>query len=308
LHKILPINREVLQRAAAFVSEQADTSEIVIVGPSRGAIDDVVCLACDGALAGVYRYTLRHLVYALSQQAMYARDLIPLHVVPREALATTLGRDTSLDYLRAPAAFPGFARALARTLEDLRLNRLTPARLRQAGRSGPDLAVLLERWNRELRERGFADYAHRVELAIEQAAHAPKRALLAIDLGLRTPAERELIEVLENRAPAMLRLSADRTRSFPTNALTSVQRYALSGEGAPTRAADPSMAFFSASSESLEFVEIARRVLAAGIPFDKVAVLLRNPTRHVPLLQEAFSRAGIPVWFEGGLQRPDSSG
>ncbi|MGH9632442.1 MAG: PD-(D/E)XK nuclease family protein, partial [Bryobacteraceae bacterium] len=169
-------------------------------------------------------------------------------------------------------------------------------------------AVLLEEWNRELYERGFADYAHCVELAVEEAAQASARALLLIDPGLRSTAERELLNVLEQRAPAALRLGVDRKQSLPTNALTSVQRYALSGERAPMRDADPSISFLSASSEALECVEIARRVLDSGVPFDCIAVLLRNPVRQVPLLEEAFSRAGIPAWFEGGLQRPDTSG
>lgn len=94
------------------------------------------------------------------------------HPIARETLAASLGRHAKLEYLRQSAAFPGFARALGRTLQELRLSRVPPARLRQAGRSGPDLALLLEGWNGELAERGFADYAHRVELAIGEAAQA----------------------------------------------------------------------------------------------------------------------------------------
>ena len=46
----------------------------------------------------------------------------------------------------------------------------------------------------------------------------------------------------------------------------------------------------------------------SGVAFDRIAVLLRHPARHVPLLEEAFHRAGIPVWLEGGLQRHDNTG
>lgn len=283
----------------------------MVVGPSRGVVDYVSHLACDCALPGVYRYTFRDLVYALSERAMYSRELVPLHLVAGETLAASLARDAKLEYLRQSAAFPGFARALGRTLQELQLSRVPPARLRQAGRSGPDLALLLERWNGELAERGFADYAHRVELAIGEAAQAPQAhrpALLAIDLDVRTTAERHLLEVLENRAAATLHLTVDRRQAIATNALTGIRRYTATGDAAPPRDGDASAAFFSVSSEALEFVEIARRVAASGVPFDEIAVLLRNPTRHVPLLEEAFSRAGIPVWLEGGLRRRDNSG
>ncbi|MGH9627828.1 MAG: hypothetical protein ACRD7E_05755, partial [Bryobacteraceae bacterium] len=131
-------NRDLVQRAAAFVADQSASREVMIVGPCRGAVDDVARLACRRALAGVYRYTFRDAVYALSEQSMYARDLVPLRRAAREAVAASLSRKVKLEYLRDAAAFPGFARALARTLGDLRLNRISPAQVRLAGRSGPD--------------------------------------------------------------------------------------------------------------------------------------------------------------------------
>lgn len=106
-------------------------------------------------------------------------------------LAGSPARHAKLDYLCQSAAFPGFARALGRTLQDLWLNRVSPASLRQAGRSGPDLALLLEQWNGELAERGLADYAHRVELAIGEAAQGPQAhrpARFPINLDVRTTA------------------------------------------------------------------------------------------------------------------------
>ena len=68
------------------------------------------------------------------------------------------------------------------------------------------------------------------------------------------------------------------------------------------------MAFFSASGEALESVEIARRILASALPFDSCAVLLRSPGRYQPLIEDAFRRAGIGAWFTRGTVRPDSAG
>src|SRR6185436_5937128 len=57
--------------------------------------------------------------------------------------------------------------------------------------------------------------------------------------------------------------------------------------------------------------EIARRIrilTGAGIPFDRVAVLLRDPERYQPFLEEALRRAGIPAHFSRGVMRPDPAG
>ena len=68
---------------------------------------------------------------------------------------------------------------------------------------------------------------------------------------------------------------------------------------------------FSAPGEGRECVEIARRVLSVardGVPFDRVAVLLRSPDGYRAYLEEAFNRAGIPAHFARGAVRPDPAG
>jgi hypothetical protein len=73
---------------------------------------------------------------------MLERGLIPVHRLAREAIAfeITARSRAKLTYLAPVAGFPGFARALARTLEDLRLNSITIDEVNAIGRSGPDLA------------------------------------------------------------------------------------------------------------------------------------------------------------------------
>jgi len=58
-------------------------------------------------------------------------------------------------------------------------------------------------------------------------------------------------------------------------------------------------------------VEIARRILALardGLAFDRIAVLLRSPEEYRSHLEEAFTRAGVPVHFARGAVRPDPAG
>jgi hypothetical protein len=99
---------------------------------------------------------------------MVERGLSPVRRVAREAIAAEITERSraQLSYLAPVVGFPGFARALARTLEDLRLNRITAADLRSTGRSGPDLALLLTAYEEALQEHKFADHAERCVLAL----------------------------------------------------------------------------------------------------------------------------------------------
>src|SRR5205814_5788926 len=50
------------------------------------------------------------------------------------------------------------------------------------------------------------------------------------------------------------------------------------------------------------------REAEAGVPFDRMAVLLRAPAQYRPLLEEALARAGVPGHFASGTLRPDPAG
>src|SRR5207249_4517640 len=79
----------------------------------------------------------------------------------------------------------------------------------------------------------------------------------------------------------------------------------------PPAAVDGSVALSSWPGEARECVEIARGVqgeAARGVPFDRMAVLLRSPAEYRSHLEEAFRRAAIPVFFARGTTRPDPAG
>ncbi len=286
---------------------RANPGTVVIAG-SRYAAGDLIREACDSALLGIQRYTFRGLVYALSTNAMNSRGLTPLGRIAREAIAASVSREVALKYLHDVVRFPGFPAALANTLRDLRLDRIPRSKLRDTGRSGADLAALLEAYEDELGRLDFADYPSRVEIAIECARAIAPAPVLLLALDLHSRAERELCDTLLNRAPAYLIACGSEASASPATAIQAVQRFALSGDRAPERSQDASVAFFSASSEALEFVEIARRALHSGVPFDRIAILLRNPGRHGPLVREALQRAGIPAHYTGGAEHPDLAG
>src|SRR5262249_8318490 len=108
-----------------------------------------------------------------------------------------------------------------------------------------------------------------------------------------------------NVAPAVIQPGNDGT------ALERLRRHVFEIATPPPGAPDPHTVFPSATDETREWFEIARSILAAartGIPFDRMAVLLRNPALSQPLLEDAFRRAGIPAFFTRGSRRPNPGG
>jgi superfamily I DNA/RNA helicase len=97
-----------------------------------------------------------------------------------------------------------------------------------------------------------------------------------------------------------------------TGTLSNLQRHLFDEQARPSESSpDNAVEVFSAPGEGRECVEIARRVLSLagrGIPFDRIAVLLRSPEAYRANLEEAFNRADIPVHFARGAVRPDPAG
>src|SRR5262249_25686473 len=97
-----------------------------------------------------------------------------------------------------------------------------------------------------------------------------------------------------------------------TGALVRLQLHLFNEHDRPPEAQpDNDIEVFSAPGEGRECVEIVRRVIALarnGMPFDRIAILLRSPEGYRAHLREAFARADIPVHFARGAVRPDPAG
>lgn len=311
--------RDARERAAAFVTEWIGRAPVLVLAPVREAADEVALEVCGDALVGVRRAALRDLVAELAGSELNRRELVPVGQIAREALAARVAATAiergELTYLEPVARFPGFPRALTDTLEELRLGAVDLKRLRDCGESGPDLARLLDAYQRELAERRLADHAERIGLARDATISGQHgladMAVVAIDIAPRTKVEKELFEFVMRSARARLELRLDRGQQESSSSLESLQRYLFSSDPVPVREDDGTVEIFSTSGESLECVEIARRIDAAvgrGVPFDEIAILLRSPERHQPLVIEALRRAGIPAYCTRGSRRPDVAG
>ena len=127
-------------------------SPILIVGASRGAADDLArsVAATRPATFGIQRLSFVQLAARTALPALAAKRATASTWLGSEAVAARAAFDATkegtLGYFGPVAATPGFPRALARTLQELRLASVGGVNLSPFGPAGPDLAWLLERF------------------------------------------------------------------------------------------------------------------------------------------------------------------
>jgi ATP-dependent helicase/nuclease subunit B len=303
--------------------------ESVLIVPSHSAGEELAHHI--GRTRGIHRLTLLQLALEWARPEMAERGLGPLSNLGQEALAARVVHaeraEKELEYFSAVAGMKGFPRALARTVSELRLARVTPDQIHGRGPAGSDLSRLLARFEAELERMSLADTARVFELA-SRAAVPPRWAGLPVailDVPLRTPAHREFLArvvahsskvfaavregddaAIEVLGVTARRLGAER----PDSTLEHLRRFLFSELASLPNDSDQ-FEIFSSPGEGLETVEIARRILrmaADGTRFDQIAILLRNPERYQPMVEDALRRARIPAYFSRGTARPDPGG
>ncbi len=233
---------------------------------------------------------------------------------------------------------PGFPKALARTVHELRLAEIDHGRL--SGDSGPvsDIGRLLARVETQLDSAAVVDRAATFRLAAERGRAGAVRwaalPIVLIDVPLDSRAEGTFVAALTAGSPDVLATvpSGDvfalaalarigvvvedldaQTSDFilQTSDLQCLREFVFRAERPAARSPSGDVTLFSAPGEGREAVEIVRRVLdeaAGGVPFDEMAVFLRVPQQYAGLLDHACARADVPVYFDRGTERPDPAG
>jgi ATP-dependent helicase/nuclease subunit B len=178
-----------LDAARAFVREHAQHGDVWLIGASRGASDDLArSIAVEsGATLGLHRFSLTQLAAHLAMPVLAARGLAPLTSLGSEAVAARAAFDAhqqeALRYFAPVARTPGFPRALARTLHELRLARVGTEPLGRLPLGGADLAALLERFDAQFAAASATDRA-----ALFQAATTAAAGFQRAGSGFRLPA------------------------------------------------------------------------------------------------------------------------
>ncbi len=317
-------------RAAAWLSARGASEPVLVVGASHEAAAEIVRKVAleKVAVFSWHRATLGRLAATLAADALAARGLAPIGALGVEALAARvvarLGEQRLLGRLAAIGDRPGLPRAAARTIRDLRHAGLAANVVHEIA---PEIGDLLAAYEEELARDRLADRA----LVFETAASVETQALLGLptlllDVPVQTRREEDLVLRIAARSPelfstvvagdertaiAMERaLGIARTVEPPdeVTSLSRVRAWLFEQAAPPVASAGDDVAILSAPGESRECVELARRIRGAGIPFDRIAILLRSPARYRAHLEEALRRAGVPAYFAAGTRRPDPAG
>lgn len=331
-----------LARARAWLAGRPAGEPVLVVAasPEAGAelLRRVALDATAGAAFGWQRETLGRLAAELATPALVERELASIGALAAEAAVARVLHELHaagrLGRYADAVGGPGLPRAVARTLGELRLACVAPERLNDVA---PELAAIAVAYAAELERARLADRAIVFELATHAARDARhEHALLGlptlfVDVAIETAADRELVAAVAARAPEMLatlppgdetsaaqlasalgaKLKELAPRASAEGALARLQTHLFEDSAPPEGALDGEVVVFSAPGEGRECVEIARRLhrfAAEGIPFDRMAILLRSPDEYRRHLEEALARADVPAWFARGSTRPDPAG
>jgi len=311
-----------------------------LVGASRDAVDDLVREIARSRIAtfGLHRLSLMQLAARIALPQLAESRRTPVSSLGAEAVAARAAFEAlnagQLKYFAPVAELPGFVRAAARTLGEIRLAEISAEQLQRIGASGVDNAELLKTYEQQLAEASLADRAEIFQTATKAVLAGETRfvglPLLLLDLSVDWNCEREFVRALLAAAPeAFVTIPAGDTHtrnafsglasaeelapdpSAKHRSLTRLNQYLFSQAIPPKHESDDEVLFFSAPGEERECVEIARLILkeaAAGLHFDQIAVFLRDPKTYISLLETALRRAAIPAYFGRGTTRPDPSG
>ncbi|MGB8683783.1 MAG: PD-(D/E)XK nuclease family protein [Candidatus Binatus sp.] len=349
----MPASREIIiseradkriAAARAWLDSQPSATEVLVIASVKEAADDLVraFAVSRGAMLGVHRLTLNRLIGLLAAEELADTGLAPADGLAAEAVAARavfrLAPSGALEHFAPVLNLPGFSRALARTLIELRWNNIAADDLRALGGAGDAIAATLAQFDAELAEAKLIDRAGMLKVATRAVlAPDPPRfvglPILLLDPSVDSALDRDFIAALAACSPSILAtipagdspvqsiledaLGVRATPLSPTvnesiaPSLERLQTHLFANTAPPERDVDESVTVISAPGEMHECVEIARRIAAEarrGVPFDRIAVLLHDPIRYAPYLQEALARAEIPAYFARGARRPEPGG
>jgi len=237
-----------LEAAREFLAGQPPASELVIVGASRGAADDLArgIARRVGATFGLSRFSLTELAARAAATRLAGHPRAPGTQAGTEAVAARAVFDAlaadELAYFVPVAMMPGFPKALARTIHELRLAGIGPRALVLGALSVPsplsrvrshvphadtkdegprtdqapstsdqglrDLASLLARVEDQLDRAGVNDRGALFRLAAAACRGGlvrwAKLPIVLLDMPLDSRAEQEFVAALVARSPDVL--------------------------------------------------------------------------------------------------------
>jgi ATP-dependent helicase/nuclease subunit B len=314
------------EAALRWMMVQERSRPLLIVAHSLDAARDLLRAATlklhatfGWALESLSSLSTRLAALPLAERGLTVATPLALEAVCVRAVAELKAR-SQLGRFAPVAERPGLPPALLRTFTDLALADVDVGRL---ARECPELATAFELYRQMLEQLSLADRSDVLRAAMSavraKSAAGQLGGVCLYDLAPRTKLEQQLVSLLGSAAsdsfvtcamgetPASDRAPEVRATDTALHRLQA-QLFTPSEVGGED---DGSASIFSAPGESRECVEIARGVLAEaarGVPFDRIAILLRSPFHYRTHLVEALRRASIPAHFSRGSVLPEPGG
>ena len=166
------VSQRRIAHARAWLEARGPAEEILIIGATLDAANEVArgVAQMKGAAFGWHRLTLTQLAAALSAPTLAARGIVPLSRLGTQAMAArvvhALAADGALGGYAGVAQGPGFARAIASIVMELRLAKVDRDQLLSVS---PELATLLETYESNLADAALTDWAGVLISAAEAA-------------------------------------------------------------------------------------------------------------------------------------------
>ncbi|MBA3514774.1 MAG: exodeoxyribonuclease V subunit gamma [Pyrinomonadaceae bacterium] len=201
--------------AQEWIWKYAAETEILVIAHSVEAASrlHLEVVGAKGAWFGIKRFTLNVLASRLAQGALAESGSAPASSLSFTAVVAraihSLQSEGKLSYFEPVATRPGFPVAVAKTLEELRMNEVHPKSLARLARGGKDLAAIAGLVEQELKESKLSDRAALFRAAID-STRLPESAaylglpLLLLDVAARSRLESRLIQELAASAPDVL--------------------------------------------------------------------------------------------------------
>jgi hypothetical protein len=275
-----------LKAAASFLEQLPADQPVTIVSATRGAADDLARRVATRrrATVGISRLSLTQIAARIAITRLAGQGIAAATSLGVEAVAARAtfeaANSSALTYLADVAKTPGFPRALAHTVNELRLADVEPEAVRAAGKAGHDLSRLLARADEEFMAVASADRARLFSAAVAAVADADDLnvPLVLLDVAIESTVEERFVAALCTVAPAIIATVPSQDHSAlnvleraggvrevvpepASSGLAQLRTWLFSDETPPERPLDQSVRCFSAPGEGREAIEIARRIL-----------------------------------------------
>ena len=204
-----------LQLAQDWLLTHATDTEILLIAHSSEAATDLNLrvASATGAWFGIKRVTLNAIASRLAQNALQTSGIATASSLSFTAVVARvihfLQSEDQLSYFVPVATKPGFPIAVAKILEELRMNEIDPKSLARLERGGKDLSAIASLVAHELTESKLSDRAALFRAAVDSLTSPENNGyvglpLLVLDIAVGSQLENKLLQELAAHSPDVM--------------------------------------------------------------------------------------------------------